>query len=176
MSFWTRFQPRQNRLLLPSAQPSSSLLSRCLAAEQDARVAREELALLKEEFRTSRLQAEKRRAQERTTLLIEILLTLLPALDDLGRAFKHTPADISEHPWVQGMRLATQGLVIALAHLGLRRFGTAGELFDPHRHDAIATAQRPGVPEGTILQVERPGYLFGNKLLQPALVVVASAK
>jgi molecular chaperone GrpE len=49
-----------------------------------------------------------------------------------------------------------------------------GAVFDPTRHEAVATAPATEeVPEGRIVGVVKPGYLIGEDVLRPAMVAVA---
>jgi molecular chaperone GrpE len=50
-----------------------------------------------------------------------------------------------------------------------------GAVFDPARHEAVATAHDPRVPPGTVVQVVRAGYGEPDHQLRPAQVVVAKA-
>ena len=50
-----------------------------------------------------------------------------------------------------------------------------GQLFDPRLHDAISQSPSVEVPPGTVLHELQKGYRVGERLLRPAMVVVASA-
>jgi molecular chaperone GrpE len=56
---------------------------------------------------------------------------------------------------------------------GVERIRAQGQLFDPRLHEAAAAVPSPGTPEGTILEVIRPGFTRQGRLLRPATVVVA---
>ena len=61
-----------------------------------------------------------------------------------------------------------------VTRLGVERYGEAGEVFDPHRHEAIAQAPVEGAQSGTITEVYQLGYRLGEDVLRPAKVVVAA--
>jgi molecular chaperone GrpE len=50
-----------------------------------------------------------------------------------------------------------------------------GEPFDPERHEAIAVRTSPEAPDQTVLEVQRPGFALGSRVIRPAQVVVARA-
>lgn len=50
---------------------------------------------------------------------------------------------------------------------------TQGEPFDPNRHQAVMETQNTEVPAGSVLQVFQPGYMIEDRLIRPAMVVVA---
>jgi molecular chaperone GrpE len=97
----------------------------------------------------------------------------LPVVDNLDRALEHTAG--APPAMVSGVRAVRDQAVSVLAGLGFPRRDDTGAVFDPVRHDAIATRADPAVPEGTVVEVTRPGYGEGDHQLRPAQVVVARA-
>lgn len=95
----------------------------------------------------------------------------LPVLDNLDRALEHAETDPVSI--VDGMRAIRDQAQDVLSRLGYARRDDTGAVFDPARHEAVGVLPKEGVPEGTIVQVVRPGYGDGEQLLRPALVVVA---
>ncbi|GAA0848973.1 nucleotide exchange factor GrpE [Streptosporangium amethystogenes subsp. fukuiense] len=95
----------------------------------------------------------------------------LPVLDNLDRALEHAETDPASI--VDGMRAIRDQAQEVLSLLGYPRRDDAGAAFDPARHEAVAVLPQEGVPDGTVLQVVRPGYGDGEQQLRPALVVVA---
>jgi molecular chaperone GrpE len=95
----------------------------------------------------------------------------LPVVDNLDRALEHT--DGAPLAMVTGVRAVRDQAVSVLAGLGFPRRDDTGAVFDPARHDAIATRADPAVADGTVVEVTRPGYGEGDHQLRPAQVVVA---
>lgn len=100
---------------------------------------------------------------------------LLPALDNLERALAHAEAQEGEgeHEITRGIRLVQQELISSLERVGIVPEAPRGELFDPHRHEAVAHTPVEGVASGTITDVYSAGYRFGDDVLRAAKVVVA---
>lgn len=111
----------------------------------------------------------------RVTAQVSVLDQILPVLDDLGRALQSAPPELVDQPWVQGILLVARRLMSVLERLGVRRFGEAGEKFDPRWHEALTIQPQSDMPEGTILQVTRPGYALGERVIRPAQVIVAGS-
>lgn len=111
--------------------------------------------------------AERVRAEERARAAAE----WLPVLDNLERALEHAESDPASI--VEGLRAIRDQAQDVLARLGFPRREDAGTVFDPARHEAVATLAQEGVPDGTVLHVVRPAYGDGDRQLRPALVVVA---
>ncbi|GAC1564872.1 MAG: nucleotide exchange factor GrpE [Ktedonobacteraceae bacterium] len=104
-----------------------------------------------------------------------MLEQLLPLLDDLGRALQAAPQEYADQPWVEGIFLVGKRLSSTLEQMGVRQVGKVGEMFNPHLHEALMTQPGSGAPTGTILQVTRPGYALGERIVRPAQVIVAGA-
>ena len=97
----------------------------------------------------------------------------LPVVDNLERALEHAAAD--PRTIVQGIQAVRQQALAVLASLGYPRRDDDGAVFDPARHEAVATTHDPRVPPGTVVQVVRAGYGEPDHQLRPAQVVVAKA-
>ena len=127
------------------------------------------------DFVNYRRRMSQEQAEARIAAQSELLSRLLPVLDDLGRALRAVPPELTAHPWVQGLFLVARRLTTQLDQLGVRQIGRPGEPFDPRWHEAITTEVRADVPEGTILEVVQPGYALGERVIRPAQVSVARA-
>jgi molecular chaperone GrpE len=127
------------------------------------------------DFINYKRRAVQEQAEARGAAQEEVLITLLPVLDDLGRALESTPPELAEEPWVQGIHLVARRLRQTLQQLGVQEVGSPGESFDPYWHEAVMTDPRSDLPEGTVVHVTRPGYALGEHVLRPAQVIVAAA-
>lgn len=125
------------------------------------------------DFVNYRRRVSQEQAEGRIAAQSALLAQMLPVLDDLQRALRAAPAELSAHPWVQGMLLVERRLNTQLGQLGVRRVGEPGEMFDPRWHEAVTTETHADVPEGTIVHVTQPGYAVGERLVRPAQVCVA---
>lgn len=72
-----------------------------------------------------------------------------------------------------GVSMTEREFVNVLERHGVRRIDPLGEIFNPHQHQAMMEMQTAEVPSGTILQVYQPGYMIEDRVLRPAMVVVA---
>lgn len=93
------------------------------------------------------------------------LEALIPVLDDIALARQH---DELTGPFASIAEKLEQNLT----HLGLVRYGEAGEEFDPEIHEALMHAVGEGVTVATVQQVLQPGYKAGERILRPARVAV----
>jgi molecular chaperone GrpE len=74
-----------------------------------------------------------------------------------------------------GVELTLKQLVSAFDKSGLKEINPAGEKFDPHRHQAIGMVEADQEPN-TVVTVLQKGYLIAERVLRPALVMVAKGK
>jgi molecular chaperone GrpE len=104
-----------------------------------------------------------------------VLKEMLPVVDNLERAIEHATAQAGTNPIVEGVQLVLRQFLTAFERLDVTPVEAAGQPFDPNLHEAISQ-QESESPPGTVVQVLQRGYKSGDRLLRPALVVVAKAK
>lgn len=107
----------------------------------------------------------------------KVMREILPVVDNLERAIEHAGAadDPAVKPLVEGVQLVLRQLQTAFERLDISAVDALGHPFDPNQHEAISQ-QDSDQPPGTVVQVLQRGYRAGDRLLRPALVVVAKAK
>jgi molecular chaperone GrpE len=133
---------------------------------------------LTEALQRERADAEnlRRRTQEEKSRLGEfykamVIQELLPALDNLERAFKHTPKDLKDHDYVKGLQSVVKQFEQCFAQLGVKRVKTVGEVFDPRLHEAVHMEEGDGSVE-VICEELQPGYTLGDEVIRHAMVKV----
>jgi molecular chaperone GrpE len=125
------------------------------------------LRRLKAEFENARKRQERERARILETASENLVLGLLPVLDNLDRALE-AEGDIRE-----GVRATRDQLADVLGREGLIPVASDGQHFDPNVHEAVMGQPSNEHEEGTILQTFERGYLLNGKPIRPAKVVVA---
>ncbi len=102
-----------------------------------------------------------------------LLSGLVPVFDALEAGLANAPEN---DPLRAGVELTLRELVKATEAHGLSTVApAAGEPFNPEHHQAMSIVEVPGVAPGTVAQVFQKGYLLNDRLLRPAMVVVAKA-
>jgi len=100
-----------------------------------------------------------------------LLSELLPLFDSMEAGLA---AAEKADPLREGMELTLRQLHrIAEANGLVEVAPQAGDAFDPERHQAMSMVDAEGVPPGAVAQVFQKGYVLNERLLRPALVVVA---
>lgn len=139
-----------------------------------------DLAEMKDKF--LRLYSEfdnykKRTQRERLELLKsaseEVILDLLPVLDDFERAFKAQENNHEAVPFTEGFALIYQKMMKALEQKGLQKMVSEGVEFDAEHHDAITNIPAPNPSlKGKIVDVQECGYFLNGKIIRHAKVIV----
>jgi molecular chaperone GrpE len=112
---------------------------------------------------TERRIAESREAQ---------LRDWLEAVDSVERALLME----LDSPVFEGLRGVLEQMEAILAREGVQRIGTAGERFDPERHEAVGVRYTDEAPDRTVVDVARSGFALGDRVLRPAEVIVSRAE
>lgn len=108
-----------------------------------------------------------------------LLTDLLPVFDNLERATSHAEGSTEDASklkgLVDGITLVARQFRDALARVGIERVESVGQPFDPSVHEAIQHLETSDFPPGSIAAEVQPGYKDGDRLVRPAMVVVAKA-
>jgi molecular chaperone GrpE len=118
------------------------------------------------EYANYRKRVDRDREQVRDVATAAVLAELLTLLDDIDRAREHDEL-------AGGFKSVAEALEATVAKLGLERYGTEGDPFDPTVHEALTHTVDESVSETTCIAVFQPGYRFGGRVLRPARVAVA---
>jgi len=103
----------------------------------------------------------------------DMLKELLPVFDNLERAATHAGTATDVKALADGIGLVMKQFADTLAKLEIERIKAQGELFDPTFHEAVQQMETTEHPPGTVLYEVQAGYRLGDKLIRPAIVVVA---
>ena len=128
------------------------------------------------EFENFRHRIDRERAETQQRARVEILLELLPVVDNLERAmssFQATGADAESLK--HGIELIHKQFKDALTKLGLQPVEAVGQDFDPHLHEAVTMEPTDEHKENTVIEEFQRGYKLGDRLLRPAKVKVAAS-
>lgn len=137
-----------------------------------------ELALLRSESLRERADLDNQRKrvardveQARRFANEKLLGELLPVFDSLDAGL--SAAGTEPSALREGLELTYKQLLKVAADNGLTLLDPTGQAFNPEHHQAISQVDAPGAAPGSVVQVFQKGYLLNDRLLRPALVVVA---
>ncbi|MBR1751562.1 MAG: nucleotide exchange factor GrpE [Ruminococcus sp.] len=127
-----------------------------------------------------RLMAEydnfrKRTAKERLELTDNVKAStveeILPMMDNFERALG---TECSDENFKKGIDMIYKQFTDALARLGVKPMELEGTEFDPNVATAVSTVENDELGENVVAQVLQNGYTIGDKVVRPAVVVVAN--
>lgn len=143
------------------------------AANAEAGKAREEWLRAKAETENVRRRSQEDVARAHRYGLESFAGALLAVKDSLEAAL--TVENTSIESFKQGVELTARQLESAFQKFQISAIDPQGERFDPHRHQAISQVESDQAP-GTVCTVLQKGYLLHDRVLRPALVIVAREK
>ena len=101
------------------------------------------------------------------------IVKLLPIVDDFERSMEHID-DIDNNTAVkEGIKLVYEKLLKLLNEQGVKKMQTKGEPFNVDYHDALMQRKDDSVPSHTVLEEVESGYLYRDKVIRHAKVIVS---
>jgi len=133
----------------------------------------DEASRIKADFYNYRQRAEREIKRERQRGAEDILIQLLPVLDNLERALMHL-GELDDSPMAKGISMIYKQFLQSLNEAGLQPIPTVGQRFDPALHEAVGVVVTDDAErDGEILEEIERGFTFGGKVLRTAKVKVA---
>ncbi len=150
-----------------------ALRVRAEAAERKLREVHGAYASAKSELEATRARLERDLERKVELKFADLVAGLLECADDLDRALAHGATIKAAAPVVQGVALARDRFLGALAKAGLERIAPEGERYDPNVAEAVGIVPVAD-PEAndTVQRIERAGYRLGSRVIRPARVFV----
>lgn len=131
------------------------------------------------DFANFRRRSEEERKELFSLAKADVMKHILPVLDNMGRALSGMTSDLKDHAWAKGVIQLSVDADNALRKIGVEKFNSIGEEFDPNLHEAIAHDDSGGE---IVVEEYQPGYTLGDpstgsgqvKVLRHAMVKVGT--
>jgi len=130
---------------------------------------------LRAEFENFKKRVQKEKADSIKFGNENLLQAMLPALDNLSRAIEQGKKAKEIDSLLEGVEMTRRQLLSILEKNGVIPIQAVGDLFNPEKHEALAEEENEEEPHRVIAEVEK-GYLFHDRLLRPAKVIVSKGK
>jgi molecular chaperone GrpE len=153
----------------PSAPPEDPLQ----AARAELDRVRNQLLRTAADFDNYRKRTRRELVDAERTGREDAVRQLLPVFDNLERAASHTENATEVRSLAEGIALVLRQFLDTLGKLGVERVPAVGCPFDPVVHEAIQHLESAEADPGMVTVEVQAGYRMGDRLLRPALVVVA---
>ncbi|MBV7389980.1 MULTISPECIES: nucleotide exchange factor GrpE [Enterococcus] len=129
--------------------------------------ARAEIANMQNRNKNEREQLVKYRSQD-------LAKKILPVIDNLERALATEVNDDQGASLKKGVEMVLESLTVALKEEGITEIPAVDVVFDPNLHQAVQTIPATDdVPTDSIVEVLQKGYQLHDRVLRPAMVIVA---
>jgi molecular chaperone GrpE len=155
------------------ADPAPDLTALLQKAEAEVLGLRDAWLRAKADTENLRRQSQADLARAHKYAIEKFAEDLLPVRDALEQALavqNATPEQLRA-----GVELTLKQLAAAFSKAQLTEVDPAGQKFDPHQHQAMAMVDSPEAPN-TVVQVMQKGYRLADRILRPAMVIVARPK
>ncbi|SFR59131.1 molecular chaperone GrpE [Marinobacter daqiaonensis] len=136
-----------------------------------------------------RNQAEMQNVRRRAEIDVEkahkfalekFVRELLPVADSLEKAVESTESQESRDELVvsirEGVEMTLDLFLKSLEKFNVRQLNPVGEPFDPQVHEAMSMVPAPDAEPNSVVAVVQKGYTLNERLVRPAMVVVAKAE
>lgn len=101
------------------------------------------------------------------------IIKLLPVIDDFERSMEHIDDIDNNNAVKEGIKLVYEKLLKLLYEQGVKKMQTKGEPFNVDFHDALMQRKDDSVPSHTVLEEVESGYIYRDKVIRHAKVIVS---
>lgn len=156
--------------------PVSELVERLSHLEQALKSSQDELMRAMADFDNFRRRVERDIEQRQRAALENLIVDLLPVLDDFELAMRYKSDGQSQGAVEQGIKLIHRKLCDTLSRHGLEAYSMCGQQFDPSRAEAISFVHSDEHEANVVVEEACKGYECRGRVIRPARVVVARPK
>ncbi|MDD5154130.1 MAG: nucleotide exchange factor GrpE [Desulfovibrionales bacterium] len=142
--------------------------------EQEAIAHYDRMLRMAAELENYKKRAEREKAEHIKYANESLAKELLSILDNLERAVEHAKNDDTDkQALLAGVEMVLMEFINVMEKSGLKAVDACGQVFDPQYHEAVMVEENDSVEDNTILNELQKGYIFKDRLLRPAMVVVS---
>ena len=145
-----------------------------VAEEEEEESLRDQFVRLQADFTNFRNRTQRERVELYQRANEDLFLELLPVLDHYEMGLQTAEQHNADQAVVDGFKLVYDQFQNVLNKFNLKPIDAVGEEFDPHKHDALTHMPSDEYAAEICSNQVRRGYMFGDKLLRAAQVVVSS--
>jgi molecular chaperone GrpE len=143
--------------------------------KEELQLANDKYLRLYAEFDNFRRRTIKEREEARKMEGKDVIVSLLPVLDDFDRALRSMENATDLAPVKEGVELIQQKLKNTLTQKGLKEMESIGKPFDPELHEAITNIPAPNEElKGKVVDEMEKGYFLNDKVARFAKVIVGA--
>jgi molecular chaperone GrpE len=126
------------------------------------------------DFANYKRRTEEERESLRTVMNTDLLMRLLPIVDNFERAIHASSQTQDYEKLIGGVNAVYRQIQDLLTREGVTSIEAVGEPFDPNLHNAVLREETTEYPENSVIEELQKGYVINGKVLRPTLVKVAA--
>lgn len=165
--------PTSSKKAVKSKVTKKQLEKALVEAKTEVEKYKTRLAYVQAEHENYVKSMEKHRTKLQLQANRDLILALLPILDDLERAQIMVPQIEMNAPFIEGLNMLVDNLKNTLQNVGVKPITCEGQSFDPLRHEAVVREETSKVSPNTVIEELRKGYLLKGALLRPSMVKIS---
>ena len=157
--------------------PMKELEAKLAAQEQEAKEINDRLLRVSADYENYKKRSAREMEDFRKYANQSLLKEMLTVVDNLELAINSAEEEKStDEKLIEGLNLTRTEMLRVLEKFNVKPITARGEVFDPAFHEAVMREETDDYPENTVLSEFQKGYLIHDRLLRPAMVVVAASK
>ena len=133
----------------------------------------EMLQRVQADFVNYKRRANEEREEQQKYANSRLVLRILPVLDEFSLAVQHASESDAGASWLEGIKLIQRKMLSVLESENVQKIDADGREFQPFEHEAVGYQERNEHQDGQILTVVRDGYKMHDRIIRPALVILA---
>jgi molecular chaperone GrpE len=151
--------------------------NRLAAREKEYDETHDKLLRVSAEFENYRKRTAREMVDFRKYAVQSLLKEMLSAVDHIELAIQAAASNSAPGKnLTEGLSLTLKELLRIFEKFNVMPIEAVGKPFNPEFHEAILREESGELPENTVLREMQKGYMIGNRLLRPSLVVVATPR
>jgi len=157
--------------------PLKELEARLESKEEEAKETYDRLLRVSADFENYKKRSTREMEEFRKYANQSLLKEMLSVVDNLELAINSSKEEQeADKNLIEGLNLTLNEILRVFGKFNVKPIEARGKTFDPTFHEAVMREESDDFPENTVISEFQKGYLIHDRLLRPAMVVVAVPK
>lgn len=156
----------------PELEPEQTELQQ---AQEEVKVAQDQYLRTLADMDNLRKRTQREKEELAKFANENILRDILPVVDNLERALEHAEQAHSSEGLLEGVQMTLEQFSQVMKKFGVEPVDSIGRPFDPALHQAMGQVETAEYPSNSVAQEMQKGYVLNERLLRPAMVMIAKA-
>jgi molecular chaperone GrpE len=160
-----------------AGNPLKKMEAKLEAKEEEAKETYDRLLRVSADFENYKKRAAREMEEVRKYANQSLLKEMLSVVDNLELAINSSnDGKNTDQTLIEGLNLTLNEILRVFEKFNVTPIEAQGKTFDPAYHEAVMREETDDYPENSVISEFQKGYLIHDRLLRPAMVVVAVTK